>query len=236
MLDSQFFARDACQVARELLGKVLRRRHGALWLEARIIEAEAYYRAERASHSSLGWSRSRRAMFMEPGTIYMYYSRGGPSLNVSCAGEGDAVLIKSGVACARAAALAEMLRLNPKRGGGERSVERLCSGQTLLARALDLRVDDWNARPFDAATFHVADLGYRPEQVVRTRRLGIPQGRDEHLLYRFVDRSEVRRSTSNPLTRRGLREGRDYQFLTTADATPPPEHAGQAPPAGRGES
>ena len=112
VLGSDFFARDACEVARELLGKVLRRRRGEHWLAARIIEAEAYYRDERASHSSLGWSRSRRAMFMEPGTVYMYYSRGGPSLNVSCAGEGDAVLVKSAVVCAQGAALAEMLRLN----------------------------------------------------------------------------------------------------------------------------
>ena len=35
---------------------------------------------------------------MPPGTIYIYYARGGDSLNVSCGGDGNAVLIKSAYA------------------------------------------------------------------------------------------------------------------------------------------
>uniref|UniRef100_UPI003AF28014 DNA-3-methyladenine glycosylase n=1 Tax=Escherichia coli TaxID=562 RepID=UPI003AF28014 len=45
-LPDAFFARDARQLARELLGKVVRHRVDGLWLSARIIETEAYYLEE----------------------------------------------------------------------------------------------------------------------------------------------------------------------------------------------
>ncbi|HEB83060.1 MAG TPA: 3-methyladenine DNA glycosylase, partial [Gammaproteobacteria bacterium] len=98
-LMADFFQNDACRVAQGLLGKVIRRRvqtpNGAYWLAARIIETEAYYLDERGSHASLGYTEKRRALFMPAGTIYMYYARGGDSLNISTQGEGNAVLIKA---------------------------------------------------------------------------------------------------------------------------------------------
>src|SRR3990167_6381914 len=94
-LPASFFDRDARLLARELLGKVIRHRHGEQWLSARIIETEAYYLDDKGSHASLGFTHKRRALFMPAGTIYMYYARGGDSLNISCQGKGNAVLIKS---------------------------------------------------------------------------------------------------------------------------------------------
>ena len=88
-LHPDFFDQTAESLAIALLGTILRRRvqtsKGPVWLAARIIETEAYYRDERGSHSSLGYTEKRRAMFMPPGTIYMYYARGGDSLNFSAA-------------------------------------------------------------------------------------------------------------------------------------------------------
>ena len=199
-------------MARELVGKVLRRRWQGLLLAASVVEAEAYYLAEQGSHASQGRTPSREALWAPPGTIYMYYSRGGDSLNVSCAGAGDAVLIKSGLPAIGGDALEAMRRLNPRRDGGLRPPHRLCSGQTLLCRALDLRVPQWDGRPFDG-TFHVEDSGYRPSAIVRTTRLGIPAGRDERLMLRFVDRDRARSATSNPLTKRAWREGWEYELL-----------------------
>jgi len=96
-----FFDQPAQQLAIALLGAVLRRRvttpEGSLWLAARIIETEAYEFSDRGSHASLGETPSRRALFMPAGTIYMYYARGGDSLNFSARGAGNAVLIKSGI-------------------------------------------------------------------------------------------------------------------------------------------
>jgi DNA-3-methyladenine glycosylase len=177
-----------------------------------IIEAEAYYRAEKASHASLGYTEKRAALFMPPGTIYMYYARGGDSFNVSCRGEGDAVLFKSAMpytAFAQADAMqmdsmvAAMQARNPLPGGRPRVPVRLCAGQTLLCRSLGLRVPDWDRRQFDRATLCLTDVGYVPERIVRTQRLGIPPGRDGHLPYRYVDHAHAAHCTRNPLRRGG---------------------------------
>ena len=98
--DTKFFDRDVQEVAKDLLGKVLEHLVDGVWLSVRIIETEAYYgqgQGDRGSHASLGFTDKRKALFMDPGTIYMYYSRGGDSLNFTCSGNsGNAVLIKSG--------------------------------------------------------------------------------------------------------------------------------------------
>lgn len=120
-LPDVFFDRDARELARDLLGKVIRHRVDGLWLSARIIETEAYYQAEKGSHASLGYTHKRRALFMDGGVIYMYYARGGDSLNFSAAGPGNAVLIKSGHPWVDARsgpeALARMQALNPDAAG-----------------------------------------------------------------------------------------------------------------------
>ncbi|MDT8283469.1 MAG: DNA-3-methyladenine glycosylase, partial [Gammaproteobacteria bacterium] len=95
ILKKYFFDRDACLVAQQLLGKIIRRKYQGHWLAARIIETEAYYMEDKGSHASLGYTEKRKALFMPAGTIYMYYARGKDSLNVSCKGKGNAVLIKS---------------------------------------------------------------------------------------------------------------------------------------------
>jgi DNA-3-methyladenine glycosylase len=219
MLPAAFFQRDAQRLARELIGMVLRRRHGDLWLSVRIIETEAYYLVEKGSHASLGYTHKRRALFMDGGTIYMYYARGGDSLNISAQGPGNAVLIKSGHpwidAVSPEASLACMQALNPDAQGRPRAPQRLCAGQTLLCRSLGLKVPEWDGRAFDPDLFHVDDIGARPPRLVRTTRLGIPPGRDEHLPYRYVDPAYAPFCTRNPL-RRGQVEGRDYTWVTRA--------------------
>lgn len=205
ILDKTFFDRDSPALARALIGKVLRRRWKNQWLSARIIETEAYCLNERGSHASLGYTHKRRALFMDGGTIYMYYSRGGDSFNISAAGPGNAVLIKSGYpwidAIAGPAALAVMQAQNPGAGGEARPIHRLCAGQSLLCRSLALRVPDWDARSFDPAELFVDDVGESPEVLIQTTRLGITAGRDEHLPYRFVDPAYARYCTRNPLRR-----------------------------------
>ncbi|WP_026146329.1 DNA-3-methyladenine glycosylase [Zestomonas thermotolerans] len=215
-LPDAFFDRDAQTLARALLGKVIRHRVGDLWLAARIIETEAYYLEDKGSHASLGYTEKRRALFADGGHIYMYYARGGDSLNFSAHGPGNAVLIKSGYpyldAHSGPASLALMQHLNPDARGNPRPPEKLCAGQTLLCRSLGLKVPDWDAQRFDPARLFVEDVGERPAQIVQTTRLGIPRGRDEHLPYRFVDAAYARYCTRNPL-RRGQVAGRDYLLL-----------------------
>lgn len=210
-----FFNRDAQVLARDLLGKVIRHKVGELWLAARIIETEAYYLADKGSHASLGYTEKRRALFLDGGHIYMYYARGGDSLNFSAQGPGNAVLIKSGMPwtddVSDANALAQMQLNNPDASGHLRDPQRLCAGQTLLCRALGLKVPVWDGQRFDPERLFVEDVGLEP-RIIQTTRLGIPAGRDEHLMYRFVDAEQARWCTRNPL-RRGQVEGRDYFYL-----------------------
>lgn len=215
-LPDSFFNRDAQVLAKALLGKVIRHKVGELWLAARIIETEAYYCAEKGSHASLGYTEKRKALFLDGGHIYMYYARGGDSLNFSAEGPGNAVLIKSAYPwvdeLSDANSLAQMQLNNPDASGELRSPGRLCAGQTLLCKALGLKVPVWDAKRFDANLLLVEDVGQTPPRIIQTTRLGIPLGRDEHLLYRFVDAEYARFCTRNPL-RRGQVEGRDYYLI-----------------------
>ncbi|OAI93791.1 DNA-3-methyladenine glycosylase [Pseudomonas putida] len=216
-LPDSFFDRDAQVLAKALLGKIIRHRQGPFWLSARIIETEAYYLDEKGSHASLGYTEKRKALFLDGGHIYMYYARGGDSLNFSAQGPGNAVLIKSGYPWVDELsddnALAQMQLNNPDASGGLRPPERLCAGQTLLCKALGLKVPNWDAKRFDPHQLFVEDCGIIVQQIIQTTRLGIPQGRDEHLPLRFVDAEYARYCTRNPL-RRGQVEGRDFFFLT----------------------
>ncbi|MCW9056310.1 MAG: DNA-3-methyladenine glycosylase [Gammaproteobacteria bacterium] len=219
ILSSAFFNQDACQLGRSLLGKIIRRQYKNQWLAARIIETEAYYLNEKGSHASLGFTEKRKALFMSPGTIYMYYARGRDSLNISCTGEGNAVLIKSAHpyfdALSRKNTLETMQQLNPAAAGSKRHLDKLCNGQTLLCQSLNLKVPDWDQQTFNETSFYFDDVGYQPEKIIQTTRLGIPEGRDEHLHYRFIDYNFSRQCTSNPLTKRNVKPGKDYLILDT---------------------
>jgi len=51
MISNIFFDRDAKAVAIDLLGKVIRKRHGKDILSAMIIETECYYLEDKGSHA-----------------------------------------------------------------------------------------------------------------------------------------------------------------------------------------
>ncbi len=230
MLPKPFFDQDASDLAIALLGKVLRRRIvdpmlGSVWISARIIETEAYYVTEKASHSSLGFTEKRKAVFMSPGTIYMYYARGGDSLNFSARGSGNAVLIKSAYPYfdrkSPPGNIAVMQRLNPPAGASsadghhQRPLGKLCAGQTLLCKALDLKVPEWNQRQLQRRVFEIDEVKPSPGRIIQCRRLGIPEGRDHELKLRYVDADYANTCTSDPLSKRTWVEGTDYRFITT---------------------
>lgn len=198
MLTNDFFDQDPQVLAQDLLGKVIRVKFQDIWLQARIVETEAYYITDKASHSSLGLTEKRRALFMPAGTIYMYYARGKDSLNVSARGEGNAVLIKAGVPYQDGehnSMIKIMRQLNPPE---TRPLEKLCAGQTLLCRSLGLKVSDWNQKNFDARKFYIADDGYHPRKIIQTTRLGIAPHRDADLPYRFIDFDYIGSCTRKP--------------------------------------
>jgi len=231
ILTDVFFDQEAEVLAIGLLGKVLRVNYENQWLSARIIETEAYYLSDRASHASLGYTEKRKALFMKPGTIYMYYARGRDSLNVSARGPGNAVLIKSGYPYLEdldegeaKSMLTLMQRLNPQAGSTKkRAVGQLCAGQTLLCRSLALTVKAWDQKEFNPHKFYIDEAAENPQQVIQTQRLGIPKGRDEHLLYRFIDRRFVEFCTENPLRKRRSVPVINLNFTVEADETDIPK-------------
>lgn len=200
MINDSFFDRDAQLVAKELLGKILYVWDRDMWLSAMIIETEAYYREEKASHASLGFTEKRKALFMPPGTIYMYYARGGDSLNISTQGEGNAVLIKSAYPHhGDPKIISRMQANNPAKNNlAPRPIHKLCNGQTLLCRSLSLKVPEWDGKQFDSSKFYIADHNYQSCDIIVTPRLGIPHGRDEHLLYRFILQEFAQYSSKKP--------------------------------------
>lgn len=217
MLNANFFSHDSCHVAQFLIGKVIRRKYKNQWLAARIIETEAYYLSDKASHSSLGYTEKRKAMFMPAGTIYMYYARGHDSLNISCGEKGDAVLIKAAFPYVDKMSPEKNLRimqqLNPAKNGSDRKIEQLCAGQTLLCKSLDLKVTEWDKQQFNKKSFYIQDINQNPNKIIQTTRLGIHQDRDAHLLYRFIDADFAQHCSSNPLTKRTNKEGEEYIIL-----------------------
>ncbi|NRB46581.1 MAG: DNA-3-methyladenine glycosylase [Saprospiraceae bacterium] len=219
MLPTAFFDRPAPMVAKDLIGKVIRRRYRELWLAAAIVETEAYG-ADQGNHAWHGRSKAREAMWAPAGTIYMYLSRGGDSLNVSVQEEGHVVLIKSARPWvderSGGESFAKMHKLNPG-SKGRRKDHKLLSGQALLARSLDLRLSDWNGKSFDPAAFFIEDVNYRPASIIRCRRLGLPADWAPDLMLRYVDEAHVHSATQNPLGKRVWREGPDYQRLTWKD-------------------
>lgn len=218
MLKAHFFSHDPSHVAQALLGKIIRRKYKNNWLAARIIETEAYYLNDKASHSSLGYTDKRKAMFMPAGTIYMYYARGHDSLNISCGKKGDAVLIKAAFPFTDNMSPVQnikiMQKINPAKNGSARKIEKLCAGQTLLCQSLDLKVSEWDQKQFDENSFYIQDDNINPDKIIQTTRLGIHQDRDAHLLYRFIDFEFAKYCSSNPLTKRDYKEGIDYIILT----------------------
>ncbi len=221
IVKAPFFNRDACLVAQQLLGKIIYRKYQGLWLAARIIETEAYYLEEKGSHASLGYTEKRKALFMPAGTIYMYYARGKDSLNVSCKGKGNAVLIKSAYPYSDQLTKSKplptniklMQQLNPAISGEPRSIEKLCKGQTLLCQSLNLKVKEWDQQQFDTNCFYFENIKKIPDKIIQTTRLGIPTGRDEHLPYRFIDYDFAQFCTSNPLTKHNWIENKHYKII-----------------------
>src|SRR5258708_11586989 len=99
LLHRSFFNRDPRIVARELLGKLIVRRHGRRQLAGRIVEVEAYLGAgDLAAHAAAGHTARNAVIFGPPGHAYVYFIYGVHyCLNISCLPDGDAgcVLIRA---------------------------------------------------------------------------------------------------------------------------------------------
>lgn len=159
-LQPAFYRRDAQEVARDLLGKLLVR-HGAVPRVGRIVETEAYLgEHDLASHARFGRTGRTEVMYGTPGRSYVYLIYGIYNmLNVVCAEEGDpqAVLVRA---------------LEPVSG-----ISVAVDGPGKLTRALEID-RSFNALPLNQpplsihhGSIHQGSL--EPARILVTPRIGI---------------------------------------------------------------
>jgi len=185
-LDRQFFARDPREVARELLGKLLIRRHERKLLAGRLVEVEAYLGADdAAAHAAAGRTARNDVLFGPPGHAYVYLIYGNYfCLNVSCEPEG-----KAGCVLIRAAepvdGLEHMARSRGLELGSPKALRLIASGPGRLAQAFSItRARDNGKDLLDAISdLRLADDGYTPQRILTTPRIGITKTADYPLRY-----------------------------------------------------
>ena len=189
----EFFARSVHEVARDLIGCVVR--HGDT--AGRIVETESYHQSEPACHGYVGVTpRTRtRTLFAVPGTAYVYRSYGiHACLNAVCEAEGvgAAVLI-------RALEPLQGLELMTERRGTDR-VEQLCSGPGKLTQALGIGLE-LNATSLLEGPIEVlpAAAGNGSRRIVTGKRVGITKAAD--LPWRFCDVDSRHVSRPHPALR-----------------------------------
>lgn len=165
-LGRQFFARDALDVAPELVGKVV----VAGPCRGRILEVEAYRQDDPASHSFRGPTTRNRVMFGPAGHLYVYFTYGMhhcANIVTGRPGEGQAVLLRAVLP------LSGIDTMRSRRRG--RRDSELADGPGKLSQAFgfDRGVDGVDLCGRAAGAPYVVDDGTPPPPVAATPRIGI---------------------------------------------------------------
>jgi DNA-3-methyladenine glycosylase len=191
--EAEFYARPVHEVARDLIGCLLRHGDAA----GQIVEAESYHQSEPASHAYGGLTQRNRHLFAAPGTAYVYRSYGiHACLNAVAEqeGVGAAVLI-------RALEPVDGLDAMRNRRGLERA-EELCSGPGKLTQALGIGLE------LDGSSLHGGPIEVLPPSadarepvLVRGVRIGITKAAE--LPWRFCDAGSRHVSRPWPAAMRG---------------------------------
>lgn len=189
-LPPAFFNRDPRHVSRDLLGKVLVRRQGRKLLAARIVEVEAYLgEGDPAAHAAAGRTARNAVLFGPPGYAYIYFIYGNHyCLNVSTLPDG----IAGGVLFRALEPLAGIQEMARRRGisiNRPRDLRLLTSGPGRLAEAFAItrRRDNGKNLTTTRSGLWIADDGFRPVRVLRTRRIGITKAAALPLRYILPD-------------------------------------------------
>lgn len=174
-LPRSFFARDALEVAPELLNKVL----VAGPCAGRIVEVEAYRSDDPAAHSFRGPTPRTAVMFGPAGHLYVYVSYGMhhcANVVTGADGDGQAVLLRAVEPLTGLELMRERRHGRPQLADGP--------GKLCQAFGLDLRHTGTDLCTPDADVFVGDDCTPPPTTPVRTPRIGITKAVE--LPWRFV--------------------------------------------------
>jgi len=188
-LGRAFFDRSPEAVARELLGKVLRRKYKGAWLSGRILEVEAYLGLDDpASHAFIGQTERNKVLFGPPGVAYVYFVYGMYyCLNASC----QPVGIPGGVLFRAIEPLEGVKTMARLRGVPDASgASRISGGPGRLCQALGIARELHNGVDMTrrGSTLHIVDDGYHPSRIDVTPRIGLQKAAD--LPLRFLIASD----------------------------------------------
>jgi DNA-3-methyladenine glycosylase len=171
-----WYARDVHEVARDLLGSFLTRRSDDGDVTLRITEVEAYDgERDPGSHAFRGRTERNRAMFGEPGRLYVYRHLGlHHCVNVVCGpvGRASAVLLRAGEVT-DGVDLARSRRLAAGSCDSDRQVAR---GPARLAVALDVDLRQYGAEltdPEGALVLHRATATMLRPAIATGPRVGV---------------------------------------------------------------
>ena len=166
LLDRDFYARPAVQVARDCLGKILV--HGKT--AGRIVETEAYLGVDdRAAHAWRGVTKRTRLLFGPPGHAYVYFIYGMyECLNFVAEEEG-----KAGCVLIRAVEPMAGIEIMRRRRPAAKRLEDLASGPGKLTLALGITRKQ-NGADLTRSSLHLRQERTAPAfTITTTPRIGI---------------------------------------------------------------
>lgn len=182
-LTRRFYERPTLTVARELLGKIIVRRHGRGVLSGRIVEVEAYLgERDPASHAFRGRTRRNEVMFRRGGHLYVYFTYGMhfcANVVTEREGRGRAVLLRAVEPLQGIRAMSRFRRIPPG------DVHRLCSGPAKLCQAFRIARSE-NGTDLTGHDIWIAEdlAGSPPKRVSRSTRIGVSSGMERR--WRFT--------------------------------------------------
>ncbi|KAM9393340.1 DNA-3-methyladenine glycosylase [Pholidichthys leucotaenia] len=228
-LGEDFFNQSCIPLAKAFLGKVLVRRCAdGTELRGRIVETEAYLGGEdKASHSAGGKRTERNmAMFMKPGTIYVYPIYGiYLCMNVSSEGEGAAVLLRSLEPLQGQPTMRQLREARRKEGARQLKDKELCNGPSKLCQALNIpRYFDRRDLATDPEVWLETDPDRSPaeaQDIVSASRIGIEShGEWAMKPWRFYLRGHPCVSVVNKEAERQSPSGKVMNELGSSDVQP----------------
>lgn len=176
-LPRRFYERDASEVARDLLGRLLVREVDGVRLIGRVVEAEAYGRDDPGSHAYRGLKRRNASMFGPAGRAYVYISHGiHHCLNLVCLAP-TAVLLRA------IEPIAGLEQMAVRRGLGDPRL--LCAGPGRLCQALGITLAEDGIPVTRRERLWVA-AGEPVEDAAVTLRIGMSD--EVNRPWRFVER------------------------------------------------